>query len=96
MARASLPPGVHGDTALVEAVIADSVARDMQGDVGAVFEMTEAVGYLSLTDATSRCPCRGGVESDDLAPIEQSSSKVTSAPTARRFLVYAHERVSEM
>ena len=35
------PPGVHGDTALVEAVIADSVARDMQGDVGAVFEMTE-------------------------------------------------------
>ena len=35
------PPGVHGDTALVEAVIADSVARDMQGDVRAVFEMTE-------------------------------------------------------
>jgi GNAT superfamily N-acetyltransferase len=35
------PPGVHGDTALVEAVIADSVARDMQGEVGAVFEMTE-------------------------------------------------------
>jgi hypothetical protein len=35
------PPGVHGDTALVEAVIADSVARDMQGGVGAVFEMTE-------------------------------------------------------
>ena len=35
------PPGVHGDTALVEAVIADSVARDMLGDVDAVFEMTE-------------------------------------------------------
>jgi len=29
------------DTALVEAVIADSVAGDLQGDVGAVFEMTE-------------------------------------------------------
>ena len=35
------PPGVHGDTALVEAVIADSVAGDLQGDVGAVFEVTE-------------------------------------------------------
>ena len=41
-------------------------------------------------------PCRGGAESDDLAAIEQSSSKVTSAPTARRFLVDAHERVSEV
>ena len=49
-----LPPGVHGDSAPVEAVIADSVARDMQQDVGAAFEMTEQYRptephwYLSL------------------------------------------------
>ena len=36
-----LPPGVHGDSAPVEAVIADSLTRDMQRDVSAVFEMTE-------------------------------------------------------
>ena len=48
------PPGVHGDTALVEAVIADSVARDMQGDVGAVFEMTEAVGTAPVPVADRR------------------------------------------
>lgn len=34
-------PGVHGDTALVEAVIADNLAGHMPGDVVAVFEMTE-------------------------------------------------------
>ena len=36
-----LAPGVHGDSAPVEAVIADSLAGDMQRDVSAVFEMTE-------------------------------------------------------
>lgn len=36
-----LPPGVHGDSAPVEAIIADSLAGDMQRDVSAVFEMTE-------------------------------------------------------
>jgi ribosomal protein S18 acetylase RimI-like enzyme len=48
------PPGVHGDNALVEVAIADSVGRDLQGDVGAVFDMTdhyrpsEPHWYLSL------------------------------------------------
>ena len=36
-----LPPGVQGDGAPVEAVIADSLTRDMQRDVSAMFEMTE-------------------------------------------------------
>jgi ribosomal protein S18 acetylase RimI-like enzyme len=35
------PPGVHGDNALAEAAIADSVVGDMQGEVGSVFELTE-------------------------------------------------------
>jgi ribosomal protein S18 acetylase RimI-like enzyme len=49
-----LPPGVHGYGAPVEAVIADSLAGDMQEDVGAVLEMTEQYRpiephwYLSL------------------------------------------------
>ena len=49
-----LPPGVQGDSAPVEAVIADSLAGDLQRNVGAVFEMTEQYRptephwYLSL------------------------------------------------
>jgi GNAT superfamily N-acetyltransferase len=49
-----LPPGVHGDGTGVNAVIADSVAGDMQRCVSAVFEMTgryrpsEPHWYLSL------------------------------------------------
>jgi ribosomal protein S18 acetylase RimI-like enzyme len=49
-----LPPGVHGDSAPVEAVIADSLAGDMQRDVGTVLERTEQYRprephwYLSL------------------------------------------------
>ncbi|WP_024516686.1 GNAT family N-acetyltransferase [Bradyrhizobium sp. Tv2a-2] len=35
------PPGMHGDSAPVEAVIAASLAGDMQRDVSAVFEMRE-------------------------------------------------------
>jgi GNAT superfamily N-acetyltransferase len=36
-----LPPGVHGDDGPIEAVIAESIAGEKQGDVGAVFERTE-------------------------------------------------------
>ena len=36
-----LPPGVHGDDGPLEAVIAESIAGEKQGDVGAVFERTE-------------------------------------------------------
>jgi ribosomal protein S18 acetylase RimI-like enzyme len=49
-----LPAGVHGDSAPVEAVLADSVPGDMQRDVSALFEMTERYRpsephwYLSL------------------------------------------------
>lgn len=49
-----LPPGVSGDSAPVEAVIAASLVGDMRRDVGALFEMTEQYRptephwYLSL------------------------------------------------
>ncbi len=36
-----LPPDVHGDDAMLEAVIAESIAAEKQVDVGAVFERTE-------------------------------------------------------
>jgi ribosomal protein S18 acetylase RimI-like enzyme len=36
-----LPPDVHGDDGPLEAVIAESVAEEKQGEVGAVFERTE-------------------------------------------------------
>ena len=36
-----LPPDVHGDDAIVEAVIAESITGEKQVDVGAVFERTE-------------------------------------------------------
>jgi GNAT superfamily N-acetyltransferase len=36
-----LPPGVHGDDGLLEAVIAESIAGAKQADVGAAFERTE-------------------------------------------------------
>jgi GNAT superfamily N-acetyltransferase len=36
-----LPPGVHGDDGPIEAVIAESIAGEKQGDVCAVFERTE-------------------------------------------------------
>jgi GNAT superfamily N-acetyltransferase len=36
-----LPPGVHGDNARLEAVIAESIAGEKQAEVGAIFERTE-------------------------------------------------------
>jgi GNAT superfamily N-acetyltransferase len=36
-----LPPGVHGDDGMLEAVIAESITGEKQADVGAVFERTE-------------------------------------------------------
>ena len=36
-----LPPGVHGDDAPLEAVIAGSVAEEKQAEVAAIFERTE-------------------------------------------------------
>src|SRR5262249_38041485 len=35
------PPGVHGDDAMLEAIIAESIADGMRADVSAVFEQTE-------------------------------------------------------
>jgi hypothetical protein len=49
-----LPPGVHGDDGLLEAVIAESIAGEKQAEVGSVFESTERYRptephwYLSL------------------------------------------------
>src|ERR1700756_4475603 len=36
-----LPPGVHGDDAPLEAVIAESVVEEKQAEVAAMFEQTE-------------------------------------------------------
>src|SRR6202000_1519819 len=57
-----LPPGVHGESAPVEAVMADSLDEDQQKNVGALLEMTEHYRpaephwYLSLigVDAAHR------------------------------------------
>jgi GNAT superfamily N-acetyltransferase len=49
-----LPPGIHGDEGLLEAVIAGSLVREKQAEVAAVFEQTghyrpaEPHWYLSL------------------------------------------------
>jgi GNAT superfamily N-acetyltransferase len=36
-----LPPGVAGDDGLLEAVVAESIVKEKQADVGALFERTE-------------------------------------------------------
>jgi GNAT superfamily N-acetyltransferase len=49
-----LPPGVHGDSGRLDAVIAESIAGEKQAEVGVVFERTERYRptephwYLSL------------------------------------------------
>jgi GNAT superfamily N-acetyltransferase len=54
-----LPPGVAGDDGSLEAIIAESIVKEKQADVGAVFEQTERYRptephwYLSLIGVES-------------------------------------------
>lgn len=64
-----LPPGVHGDDGLLEAVVAESIVGEKQAEVAAVFERTEHYRptaphwYLSLigVEALHRNKGRGAV-----------------------------------
>ncbi len=60
-----LPPGVHGDDAPVETIIAESIVKEKQADVGALFAHTEHYRptephwYLSLIGIEALYRSRG-------------------------------------